>query len=52
MVHDVSFHMVLEAIGAGVTYYAYNYCSHWRHRLLIWFGLALVFSIITVELVG
>lgn len=49
---DVALHMVLEAIGGAVAWYAYGFCNHWRHRLLVWFVLALVFSYVTVRVVG
>lgn len=44
--------MVLEAIGGAVAWYAYGFCSHWRHRLIVWFLLSLVFSYVTVRMVG
>lgn len=52
MYADVAFHMLLEVIGALVAWYAYGYCSHWRHRVTLWFFLSLFFSIITVNLIG
>jgi hypothetical protein len=52
MIRDVLLHMVLEAIGGGILLYALGFCNHWRHRLLVWFVLALIFSYITVRLIG
>jgi hypothetical protein len=49
---DIAIHMGLEAIGGGVAYYAYGFCHHWRHRLAVWFALSLLFSIVTVQIVG
>ena len=52
MIMDIILHMVLEGIGGAIAWYAYGFCSHWRHRLAVWFVLALIFSYVTVCLVG
>ncbi len=52
MLIDVALHMVLEAIGGGVTLYALRFCSHKRHQFAIWFAFALFFSVVTVCLIG
>ncbi len=52
MIADIAFHMVLEAIGGGIAWYAYGFCRHLSHRLAVWFVLALIFSYATVSLVG
>lgn len=52
MALDVALHMLLEAIGGLVMLYALNFCRHRRHQFAVWFGLALLFSIATVVLIG
>lgn len=52
MISKIFIHMILEAIGGGVAYYAYGFCHHWRHRIAVYFVLSLIFSIVTVHLVG
>ncbi len=49
---DVMIHMSLEAVGGAVLVYAYRFCGHWRHRLVVWLVLAFIFSVLTVYLVG
>lgn len=49
---DVLLHMGLEAIGGIVTLYALSFCSHRRHQFTVWFIFALLFSYITVSLIG
>ncbi len=49
---DVLFHVALEAIGGVVLLYAMSFCTHRVHQVAIWFVLALIFSIITVALIG
>jgi hypothetical protein len=45
-------HMGLEAVGGLVAWYAYGFCKHWHHRLLVYLALSFVFSVLTVHLVG
>lgn len=52
MTTDIIIHMILEGIGGLIAWYAYGFCHHWRHRLAVWFVLALIFSYVTVQLVG
>ncbi len=52
MILDVLFHMALEAIGGAIAWYAYGFCHHWTHRIMLWFSLALLFSYLTVTLIG
>lgn len=52
MATDIALHMLLEAIGGLVAWYAFGFCAHWRHRLMVWTLLAFVFSYITVLLIG
>ncbi len=52
MIVDVALHVLLEAIGGLILIYALSFCQHRRHQLMVWFILALLFSYITVILVG
>lgn len=52
MILDVGLHMLLEAIGGLILMYALGFCQHRRHQAVVWFGLALVFSFVTVQLIG
>ena len=49
---DIGIHMLLEAIGGLVLLYAYKFCEHRLHQILVWFVLAFGFSYITVQIVG
>lgn len=52
MIHDVVLHMGFEAVGAGVAFYAYNFCEHLWHRVAVWLILAAILSVVTVLAVG
>jgi hypothetical protein len=49
---DYLIHFSLEALGAAIGVYAYNFCKHTWHRLAVWFTLSALTTIITVSLVG
>jgi hypothetical protein len=49
---DYVTHFGLEAIGSSIGIYAYNYCQHLWHKLLVWTVLSVFTTIVTVSLVG
>lgn len=52
MSHDFLVHFFLEAVGAAIGVYAYNFCRHRWHQVAVWLLLTALTTAITVEVVG
>lgn len=49
---DYVIHFGLEAIGSVIGIYAYNFCHHMWHKVVVWTMLAVLMTVLTVSLVG
>jgi hypothetical protein len=45
-------HFLIDVLASLATLYAYRFCEHTWHRILVWLGLSLVVTFSTVNLVG
>jgi hypothetical protein len=49
---DYGLHFLIDVLASLATLYAYRFCEHTWHRILVWLGLSLVVTFSTVNLVG
>ena len=49
---DYVVHFGIDVLGTLATLYAQRYCKHRSHQVLIWFGLSVLVTVATVNLVG
>ena len=49
---DYAVHFGVDVCGTLATLYALRYCHHVWHQFLIWFGLSVLVTVVTVNLVG
>lgn len=49
---DYAVHFGVDVLGTLTTLYAQRFCHHRWHQFLVWFGLALLVTFSTVNLVG
>ena len=49
---DYVVHFGIDVLGTLSTLYAQRYCKHRIHQFLVWFGLSVLVTITTVNLVG
>jgi hypothetical protein len=49
---DYAVHFGVDVLGTLATLYAQRFCRHRVHQFLIWFGLSLLVTVSTVNLVG
>ena len=49
---DYVVHFGIDVLGTLATLYAQRYCKHRIHQFLIWFGLSVLVTVATVNLVG
>jgi hypothetical protein len=49
---DYVVHFGIDVLGTLSTLYAQRYCKHRIHQVLIWFGLSVLVTVTTVNLVG
>jgi hypothetical protein len=49
---DYAVHFGIDVLATLATLYAQRFCHHRWHQILVWFGLSLVVTVTTVNLVG
>lgn len=49
---DYAVHFGVDVMGTLATLYAQRFCRHRWHQFLIWFGLSVLVTVSTVNLVG
>jgi hypothetical protein len=49
---DYVLHFGLDVCGTLATLYAQRFCQHRWHQFLVWFGLSVLVTVTTVNLVG
>jgi hypothetical protein len=49
---DYLVHFQIDVLGTLATLYAQRFCKHRIHQVLIWFGLSVLVTVTTVNLVG
>ena len=49
---DYAVHFGVDVLASLATLYAQRFCQHRWHQVLVWLGLSLVVTAVTVNLVG
>jgi hypothetical protein len=49
---DYVAHFAIDVLGTLATLYAQRFCHHRVHQFLVWFGLSILVTVSTVNLVG
>jgi hypothetical protein len=49
---DYAAHFTVDVLGTLATLYAQRFCKHLTHQVLLWFGLSVLVTVTTVNLVG